>query len=176
MKLLPTMPLHPSAVLLLSLPWKIIVFLWEKEGMQTIPCNLHFIRKWIVHLQLGLSFIEKSSVDLHHNIQRSLGKAHCSLCWAGPEVHCECSHHFFSSIPHLCVMTGEFFPLEITHVISLITIPDALFMTQPSSTLQSIAIQSTRWSHLMNLLYTLPYVHGRRILCGSIQSGIRSRP
>src|SRR5882762_3051764 len=47
---------------------EIIVFLSEKEGMQTILCSLHFIRKWIVHLQLGLSFIEESSVDFHHQI------------------------------------------------------------------------------------------------------------
>jgi len=38
---------------------------------------------------------------------------------------------------------------------------------------QSALIQLTRWSHPMNLLYTLPYAHGRRILPGSIQSGIR---
>ena len=113
--------------------------------MQTIPCSLHFIRKWIVHLQLGLSFINESLVDLHHNIQRSLGKAHsfvlmtchlpcrisdlndhhCSLCWAGPFI-VNAAVIFFSSFPHLCIMTGEFFPLEISHVISLIAIPDAL--------------------------------------------------
>jgi hypothetical protein len=76
------------------------------EGMQTITCSLHFIRKWIMHLQLGLSLIEESSVDLHHKIQRSLGKVYsfvlmtchlpcrisdsndhrCSLCWAGPFI------------------------------------------------------------------------------------------
>jgi len=44
----------------------------------------------------------------------------------GRALHCEHSYHFFNSIPHLCVITGEFHPLNLTHVITLIAIPNAL--------------------------------------------------
>jgi len=44
----------------------------------------------------------------------------------GRALHREHGYHFFSSVPHLCVITGEFHPLDLTHVITLIAIPDAL--------------------------------------------------
>jgi len=44
----------------------------------------------------------------------------------GRALHRERRYHFFGSIPHLCVITGEFHPLNLTHVITLIAIPDAL--------------------------------------------------
>jgi len=43
----------------------------------------------------------------------------------GRALHRERGYHFFNSIPHLCVITGESHPLNLTHVITLITIPDA---------------------------------------------------
>jgi len=44
----------------------------------------------------------------------------------GRALHRERGYHFFGSIPHLCVITGEFHPLDLTRVITLIAIPDAL--------------------------------------------------
>jgi hypothetical protein len=44
----------------------------------------------------------------------------------GRALHRECRYHFFSSVPHLCVITSKFHPLDLTQVITLIAIPDAL--------------------------------------------------
>jgi len=44
----------------------------------------------------------------------------------GRALHREHGYHIFNSIPHLCVITGKFFPLDLTCVISLIAIPDVL--------------------------------------------------
>jgi hypothetical protein len=44
----------------------------------------------------------------------------------GRALHRERGYHFFNSIPHVCVITGKFHPLNLTCVITLIAIPDAL--------------------------------------------------
>jgi len=44
----------------------------------------------------------------------------------GRALHRERGYHLFNSIPHLCVITGEFHPLNLAHVITLIAIPNAL--------------------------------------------------
>ena len=44
----------------------------------------------------------------------------------GRALHRKHGYHVFNSIPHLCIITEEFFPLDLTRVISLIAILDVL--------------------------------------------------
>src|SRR5882762_4859060 len=109
--------------------------------MKNILHSPHFIKTLSEHLPLGSFSIEELLVDRCRNLKpgifvrlddTTLAKRYCGFkqpmlfAELGRALHHERGYHFFGSIPHLCVITGEFHPLDLSRVITLIAIPDAL--------------------------------------------------
>jgi len=163
----------------------------KEEKYEEYTAQSHFIKMWssircLVILHRGIIGwpLSQYSGNLKPRTfvcldDTTLAKQYCgfeqSMLFAelGRALHCERGYHFFSSIPHLCVITGEFHPLDLTHVITLIAIPDPLVDDTTKLDSQSILTQLTRWSHRTSPSYILLFANGRRIRSGSILSGIR---
>jgi len=116
----------------------------EEEKYEEYTARPHFIKTLIEHPLLGLFFIEELSVDHHHNIQEILNQAYsyvlttrhslndtvdlsspcCLLNWAEPSSWTRLS--FLRLYPTPLRHHGRFHPLDLTRVITLIAIPDAL--------------------------------------------------
>ena len=161
--------------------------------MKSIPHSPCFIKTLSEHLLLGSFSIKELLVNHCHNIWEILNQAHsytlttrrslnytvdlsspyCSLNWAEPFIVNAATISLTPS--HISVSLQANFILLTSLVSSLSSLfPMHSSMILPNLTPQFVIAQSTRWSHLMNLLCTLLFTNGRRILPGSIQNGIRS--
>jgi len=133
-----------------------------------------------------------TSIDRCHNIQEILSQAHsyalttrhslnetvdlsspwCLLNWAEPFI---VNAATISLTPFRISVSLQANFILLTSLVSSLSslFPMHSSTILPNLTPQFVIAQLTRWSHPTNLLCTLLFANGRRILPGSIQNGIR---